>query len=396
MASRPLVSVQSVSKDAKKQQVTLPYVLTSPIRSDVVNFVHTQINKNKRQAYAVTKTAGMQYSAESWGTGRAVARVPRVSGGGTSRSGQGAFANMCRGGRMFSPTKVWRRWHRQVNKNQRRYAVCSALAASALTPLVMARGHRVEQVAEIPLVVNQTAFDGIVKTKKAVELLKALHAFEDVQKVKDSHNIRRGKGKMRNRRYVQRRGPLVVYKNEGSIVKAFRNIPGIELANVSRLNLLQLAPGGHLGRFIIWTQDAFESLDSVFGSRKHVSTQKKGYQPPRSILTNPDISRIANSDEVQSALRDKIVERRLPRKKNPLTNFGVMVRLNPQALVARRRAILAAQKKAAAKPVAGGVNKKARKLRRRQRSRFYNQVLLKEEVDERARKAAETKKNKAE
>lgn len=92
----------------------------------------------------------------------------------------------------------------------------------------------------------------------------------------------------------------------------------------------------------------------------------------------------------------QIVERRLPRKKNPLTNFGVMVRLNPQALVARRRAILAAQKKAAAKPVAGGVNKKARKLRRRQRSRFYNQVLLKEEVDERARKLAEAKKNKAE
>lgn len=52
------------------------------------------MNKNKRQAYAVTKTAGMQYSAESWGTGRAVARVPRVSGGGTSRSGQGAFANV--------------------------------------------------------------------------------------------------------------------------------------------------------------------------------------------------------------------------------------------------------------------------------------------------------------
>lgn len=216
---------------------------------------------------------------------------------------------MCRGGRMFSPTKVWRRWHRQVNKNQRRYAVCSALAASALTPLVMARGHRVEQVPEIPLVVNQTAFDGIVKTKKAVELLKALHAFEDVQKVKDSRAIRAGKGKMRNRRFVQRRGPLVVYKNEGSIVKAFRNIPGIEMANVSRLNLLQLAPGGHLGRFVIWTQDAFESLDAVFGSRKHVSTQKKGYQPPRSILTNPDISRIANSDEVQSALRDKVSPR---------------------------------------------------------------------------------------
>lgn len=68
-----------------------------------------------------------QTSAESWGTGRAVARIPRVGGGGTQRSGQGAFGNMCRGGRMFAPTKIWRRWHRKVNINQKRYAVASAL-----------------------------------------------------------------------------------------------------------------------------------------------------------------------------------------------------------------------------------------------------------------------------
>jgi len=30
-----------------------------------------------------------QTSAESWGTGRAVARIPRVGSGGTQRSGQG-------------------------------------------------------------------------------------------------------------------------------------------------------------------------------------------------------------------------------------------------------------------------------------------------------------------
>ena len=40
------------------------------------------------------------------GAGRAVARIPRISGGGTNRSGQGAFGNMCRKGRMFAPTKV--------------------------------------------------------------------------------------------------------------------------------------------------------------------------------------------------------------------------------------------------------------------------------------------------
>ena len=78
----------------------------------------------------------MKHSAESWGTGRAVARIPRVSGSGTHRAGQGAFGNMTRKGRMFAPLKTWRRWHRKVNIKQRRHAIASALAASAITPIV--------------------------------------------------------------------------------------------------------------------------------------------------------------------------------------------------------------------------------------------------------------------
>ncbi|KAG8941693.1 hypothetical protein FRC03_004177, partial [Tulasnella sp. 419] len=137
MASRPTVSVHSASGEASSS-LTLPAVLTAPIRLDVVQQVHKSIAKNKRQPYAVSEKAGHQTSAESWGTGRAVARIPRVGGGGTHRSGQAAFGNMCRGGRMFAPTKTFRRWHVKVNQNQRRFAVVSALAASALPSLVLA------------------------------------------------------------------------------------------------------------------------------------------------------------------------------------------------------------------------------------------------------------------
>jgi large subunit ribosomal protein L4e len=129
--------------------VPLPAVFKAPIRPDVVNFVHTNVNKNKRQAYSVSNEAGHQTSAESWGTGRAVARIPRVSGGGTHRAGQAAFGNMCRGGRMFAPTKTWRKWHHHTNLNQKRYATASALAASALPSLVLARGHKIETVDEV-------------------------------------------------------------------------------------------------------------------------------------------------------------------------------------------------------------------------------------------------------
>ncbi|KAG0597513.1 hypothetical protein M758_12G000800 [Ceratodon purpureus] len=242
-AARPLVTVQNVDGSDQGVQATLPAVFLAPIRPDVVATVHTALAKNKRQPYAVSVKAGHQTSAESWGTGRAVSRIPRVPGGGTHRAGQGAFGNMCRGGRMFAPTKIWRRWHRKVNLNQKRYAIASALAASAVPSLVLARGHKIEEVPEVPLVLGDAA-EGIEKTSAAVKLLKSLGAYADIEKVKASHAIRAGKGKMRNRRYVSRRGPLVVYGTEGAkLVKAFRNIPGVEIVSVDRLNLLQLAPG---------------------------------------------------------------------------------------------------------------------------------------------------------
>jgi large subunit ribosomal protein L4e len=125
----------------KDTTIQLPAIFKAPIRPDVVNDVHQLMRRNARQAYAVNAEAGHQTSAESWGTGRAVARIPRVRGGGTHRSGQGAFGNMCRGGRMFAPTKPWRRWHRRININLKRYAVVSAIAASGVPALVQARGN---------------------------------------------------------------------------------------------------------------------------------------------------------------------------------------------------------------------------------------------------------------
>merc|ERR1712088_1091694 len=162
-AARPLVTVYSEKKGPTDSNVSLPAVFKAPIRPDIVSFIHHEIAKNHRQPYCVNRDAGHQTSAESWGTGRAVARIPRVRDGGTHRSGQGAFGNMCRGGHMFAPTKVYRRWHRKVS--------------------------------------------------------------------------------------VQKKGPLVIYDEDQGLVKAFRNIPGVETIQVSKLNLLKLAAGGHVGRF---------------------------------------------------------------------------------------------------------------------------------------------------
>lgn len=243
---------------------------------------------------------------------------------------------------MFAPTKTWRKWHVKVNQNQRRFAVVSALAASALPSLVLARGHRIEELEEVPLVITSSA-ESFKKTKEAVALLKSLHAYADVVKVSNSRKLRAGKGKLRNRRHRQRRGPLIVYNEDNGIVKAFRNLPGVELVNVRRLNLLQLAPGGHLGRFIIWTEGAFKLLDDVFGTFEKPALYKKDYLLPTAKITNPDVTRLINSDEIQSVVRpagQKLQKRPWTQKKNPLVNKAILFRLNPYAKTLRRQELL--------------------------------------------------------
>ncbi|GKT58630.1 60S ribosomal protein L4 [Colletotrichum tofieldiae] len=351
MASRPTVTI--IGKDGKSSgnTHTLPAVFLSPIRPDIVQEVHKGMAKNKRQPYSVSEKAGHQTSAESWGTGRAVARIPRVSGGGTHRAGQAAFGNMCRSGRMFAPTKTWRKWHVKVNQGQKRYATVSAIAASGVAPLLQARGHQVSNVPEVPLVVDSALFENaaIARTAAAVSLLKTVGAADDVEKVKLSKKLRAGKGKLRGRRFRQRRGPLVIYDPEvdgKELVTAFRNVPGVETSPVTALNLLQLAPGGHLGRFVVWTSAAFKSLDTIYGTTTQPSALKKDFLLPSNIVSQSDLTRLINSSETQSALNEPkgyaLTRRSAVQKKNPLKNKQVMLRLNPYASVFSKEA---AQKK---------------------------------------------------
>jgi len=329
MAARPLISVFSLTGD-KVGDTTLPSVMTAPLRPDIVQFVHTNMNKNHRQAYSVNIHAGKKAVATSWGTGRAVARIPRVGGSGTSRSGQGAFGNMCRGGRMFAPTKTWRKWHRKINITQKRYAVCSALAASAIPALVMSRGHVIDEVPEIPLVL-ENAIESAKKTSQAKDILIACGAGPDIERAANSKTLRAGKGKMRNRRYTVRRGPLIIFSANDGIEKAFRNLPGVELCCVERLNLLQLAPGGHMGRFCIWSQAALEQLEVIYGA--------DGKSIPSPTMVNADLARIINSDEVQSVLNPKKdAPRTYEPKRNPLKNLDALEKLDPYAAEARRSA----------------------------------------------------------
>jgi len=365
MTSRPLLSVFDLQGN-KSSETPLPAVFTAPIRPDIVQHVHTAMNKNHRQAYAVNIKAGKKVVASSWGTGRAVARIPRVGGGGTSRSGQGAFGNMCRGGRMFAPTKTWRKWNVKSNIKEKQFAVVSALAASAVPALVQARGHVIDDVPEVPLVV-ETAIESTTKTSAAKTILVALGAYDDVAKAAASKQVRSGKGKMRNRRYTMRRGPLVIYKDDES--KAFRNLPGVELCCVSRLNLLQLAPGGHLGRFCIWSQAAVDELNALYGG-----SDKAGKNIPHASMINADIARIINSDEIQSILNaPKDGQKEYAPKRNAIQHNDALAVLDPYAAKKRTEA-------PTPKIDSQRVRKQQRRAHKKQGRTFYQNVSAQGDV----------------
>lgn len=137
---------------------------------------------------------------------------------------------------MFAPLKTWRRWHRKVNLQQKRHAVASALASSAVTPLVFARGHRIGEVPELPLVINNL---NVETTKTLIGTLRKFGVGEELKRTRESRKIRQGHGKVRNSRYVVRKGPLIIYGDENNLIKrTARNLPGVDTCHVNRLNLL--------------------------------------------------------------------------------------------------------------------------------------------------------------
>merc|ERR1712170_249878 len=358
-AARPQITVYSEKNEATDAPVCLPAVFKAPIRPDIVSFIHHEVAKNHRQAYAVNRDAGHQTSAESWGTGRAVARIPRVRGGGTWGSGQGAFGNMCRGGHMFAPTKGYRRWHRRVNVAQKRYAMVSAIAATGVPALVMAKGHRIDNISECPLVVSDK-IQSYTKTKEAYIFLKKSKAYSDIEQVYKSKRFRAGKGKMRDRKRIMKKGPLVIYDQDQGLSKAFRNIPGIETCSVDHLNLLKLAPGGHVGRFCIWTESAFKKLDSIYGTWRKASETKKNWNLPMPKMAVTDLSKLLKSEEIRKVLRapNRKVTKAVV-KTNPLKNVRTMLQLNPYAAVQKKQAELTLAAAMAKK--AGAPNKMAKR-----------------------------------
>ncbi|MFQ6064667.1 MAG: 50S ribosomal protein L4 [Candidatus Bathyarchaeia archaeon] len=237
----------------------IPSVFKTPARRDVIKRAVVALQSHRFQPQGRDLYAGKRTTAESRGVGLGISRIPRIKGG-----QRAALASSTVGGRASHPPKVEKRIEKRIPKEEMRLALRSAIAATGFKNIVASRGHITYGVPDFPLVVTDE-IQKLKKTNEVKDVLIRLGVWSDVYRVRESENIRAGKGKARGRGKKRAVGPLIVITENEGLVEAARNIPGVDIATVNNLNVELLAPGTHPGRLTLWTTSALEEVDKLFG-----------------------------------------------------------------------------------------------------------------------------------
>ncbi|MBI2547107.1 MAG: 50S ribosomal protein L4 [Candidatus Aenigmarchaeota archaeon] len=252
------------------EKIELPKVFEEPVREDLVTRAVLASQRNIRQVYSPNPMAGKRTSAHYHGTRRKrysmmnkeTARLPRLHARTVPFLNMRArFVPQAVGGRKAHPPKAERVWEQKINRKEKKKAIWSALAATAIKDLVLRRGHKVERVKEFPIVVDDKLQD-LKKTQDVIKFMVKIGLEKELERISE-RKIRAGKGKARSRKYKIKSGPLIVVGNDNGINSAVRNISGCNVSNVDNLSAEKLAPGASLGRLTIFTKSAIEKLNGL-------------------------------------------------------------------------------------------------------------------------------------
>ncbi len=250
-------------KPKSKETVELLPVFASDIRNDLIKRAVLASQSSRYQPQGVDWYAGKRTSAESFGVGRSLARLPRVKGSRHPTAGSGAVVPMAVGGRTAHPPEVAKKIVKKINKKEKRKAWASAIAATGIKELVEARGHILEGVPQIPLVVDDS-LEELDTAAKARESFMKLGVWNDIMRAK-TNKIRSGKGKMRGRRYKKKKSILIVVGEDKGISMGAGNFPGVDVVEARSLGVEDLAPGIQPGRLTIYTTSAMNVLGDILG-----------------------------------------------------------------------------------------------------------------------------------
>lgn len=230
--------------------VDLPEVFDTQFRPELIKRAVLSAQANRKQAYGADDFAGLRTPAESQGSGRGMAHVPR-------ENGQGRRVPQTVSGRKAHPPKAEKDQGKQINDQTRKLAVQSAIAATTDAEQVADRGHDFEDGLDLPLVVDDD-FEDLVKTQEVVSTLEALGVYADIERADEGRKVKAGQGAARGRKYREPSSVLFVTSGEPS--KAARNLAGADVTTAEELNAEDLAPGADAGRLTVFTESAIEEV----------------------------------------------------------------------------------------------------------------------------------------
>jgi len=229
--------------------VEVPEVFETTVRPDLIGRAVRAAQANRKQDYGSDEYAGLRTPAESHGSGRGMAHVPR-------ENGQARRVPQAVSGRRAHPPKAEKDQSLDLNTKERQLATRSAIAATADAELVADRGHQFDDGLDLPLVVSDD-FEDLEKTQEVVDVLEALGVDSDIERA-DETKIKAGQGKSRGRKYRRPSSILFVTSEEPS--KAARNLAGADVTTAREVNAEDLAPGALPGRLTVWTQSALSEV----------------------------------------------------------------------------------------------------------------------------------------
>jgi large subunit ribosomal protein L4e len=232
------------------KDVELPAMFSEEYRPDLIKKAVMALQSTRRQPHGTYPFAGICSSAVGWGSGRGASHVPRIKNG--SRA---AKVPQAKGGREAHPPVVAKVLVKQINQKEKQKAFRSAVAASIRIDLLKGRGHTFE--GPLP-VIFEDKFESLARTQEVISALDSVGIYHDVERAKESRTVRPGRGKMRGRRYKQRKSLLIV--TSGPEFHAARNLSGVDVVTVDQLNVEHLAPGMQAGRLTVWTESALARL----------------------------------------------------------------------------------------------------------------------------------------
>ncbi len=244
-------------------EIDVSQVFDQNVRPDVIKKSVLSFQSSNVQPKGADSRAGMKNTADTPPKGSGQTRVKRIQGRRYHAAGRAAWAPFTVGGRVAHPPKSEKDYAEGMNKKEKDLGLRSAISATNKLELVLSRGHSVDDLEEVPIVVSDE-LEEIDKTREVKKVFENLGIWTDVERVKDGRNIRSGKGTARGRKYKKKVGPLVVISEDRGIRRGARNIPGVDIVQIDQLDTEDLAPGGDPIRLTVWTESALEEINRRF------------------------------------------------------------------------------------------------------------------------------------